>query len=464
MRAAALMKKYSHLLPNDADLKNMLAKIGCKTVDELFVDVPEEVLEKQPLDIPGPLTQMEVERSIGRKLSVDKAAQDNPPFLGGGIWPHYVPPAVKHILSRSEFYTSYTPYQPEISQGMLQALFEYQSMICDLTGMDAANASMYDWPNSAAEACRMAVRYTGKRKVLVAKNSGYDRRTVIQTYLVPAGIEIQEVRFDDQNGLIDEADLERKVGDDVAAFYLEQPNFFGGIESGVRRIGELLHEKRSLLIVGVEPTSLGILSAPGDYGADIVVGEGQPLGIPMSYGGPSLGIFAAKGELGFIRQMPGRIIGMTSEKKGSGHGFVMVLQTREQHIRRERATSNICTNQSLMAVAAAAYLALLGREGLRKLAKTVTSNSHYVAKRISETGKYTAPAFDAEFYSDFTVRNLSHKPGTEIYRNLAERNMFGAVPLSWYYDGFDELTLFGVTEAHTKEDVDRLVDVMLEVA
>src|SRR5579885_3544785 len=217
MRAAALMKKYSHLLPNDADLKNMLAKIGCKTVDELFVDVPEEVLKKQPLDIPGPLTQMEVERSIGRKLSVDKAAQDNPPFLGGGIWPHYVPPAVKHILSRSEFYTSYTPYQPEISQGMLQALFEYQSQICELTGMEVANSSMYDWGTALGEAGRMAFRVTRKRKIVVSRGASPERIAILRTYCYPASIDVKEVDFDPKIGNTDYSSVRSVLDHDSAA-------------------------------------------------------------------------------------------------------------------------------------------------------------------------------------------------------------------------------------------------------
>src|SRR5579885_3360055 len=351
------MKKYSHLLPNDRYVSQMLSSMGLNSIEDLFTDIPVETRLKKRLEIPGPMGQMEVERKIEDALYADRVHPSSPCFLGGGIWPHYIPAAVNHIISRSEFYTSYTPYQPEISQGVLQALFEYQSLVCELGSMDAANASMYDWPTAAAEAARMAMRITKKKTLAVSS---------------AAGGKVVEVPYNGKSGETELAEAERILAEkDVAAIYLEQPNFFGVIESKVREIGELAKRKGALFIVGVEPTSLGILEAPGNYGADIMVGEGQPLGISMSYGGPSLGIFAVKGDINMIRQMPGRIIGMTDEKNGKGKGFVMVLQTREQHIRREKATSNICTNQALMAIAAAAYISLLGREGFVRLSKAI---------------------------------------------------------------------------------------------
>lgn len=459
------MKKYSHLLPNDGELGRILSFMGLKSVDDLFVDVPEETKLKRKLNIPGPFSQLEVERDIEDALSADEVHPDAPCFLGGGIWPHYVPAAVRLIVSRSEFYTSYTPYQPEISQGVLQSLFEYQSMICDLGEMDAANASMYDWPTAAAEAARMAMRVTKKRRIIVASSAGFERKEVIKTYVEPAGGSVAEVPFIQKTGEVDMHELKKQfIAGDVAAIYVEQPNFFGVIETGVREMAEIAKKNGSLFVVGVEPTSLGILEPPGSYGADIMVGEGQPLGIPMNYGGPSLGIFAAKGELGFLRQMPGRIIGMTNEKNGSRNGFVMVLQTREQHIRREKATSNICTNQALMAIAAAAYMSLLGKDGFVRLAKTIASNSHYVAKRIQETGKYESPYLESEFYCDFTIRRKDGgKAGQKLYEELARKKVNAALPLEWFYQNMKDVSLISVTEAHLKRDVDRLVSALKEV-
>lgn len=446
-------------------MANMLSSLGLKSVDELFKDIPEEALFKGKLMIDQAKGQLEVERKIKDALSIDRVHPAYPCFLGGGIWLHYVPAAVSHIISRSEFYTSYTPYQPEVSQGVLQALFEYQSLICELGKMDAANASMYDWPTAAAEAARMAMRVTKKRKIIASSAAGFERRKVIQTYIEPAGGKLIEVPFEAKSGETDILALERAAAEkDAAAIYIEQPNFFGVIETRIREFSDIAKRSGAMFIVGVEPTSLGILEPPGNYGADIMVGEGQPLGITMSYGGPSLGIFAVKGELNIIRQMPGRIIGMTEEKKGGGRGFVMVLQTREQHIRREKATSNICTNQALMAIAAASYLALLGREGLIRLAKTIVSNSHYVSRRIAETGKYISPFFESEFYSDFTfARKGEGAKGEQLFEELAKRGVHAALPLEWFYNELKEVNMISVTEAHNRRDVEILLKALDEV-
>ncbi|MDG6928773.1 MAG: aminomethyl-transferring glycine dehydrogenase subunit GcvPA [Nitrososphaerota archaeon] len=457
------MKSYSHLLPNEASLQDMLKEIGISSLDDLYSDIPAEYVLKAPVDVPGPLTQMEVERHMAQKLASVSSHPESPCFLGGGVWPHYIPAAVGLIASRSEFYTAYTPYQPEISQGVLQALFEYQSMVCDLTGTDAANASMYDWPTAAAEAARMAVRVSRRKDVLVASSAGFERRKVMETYLSAIGSRVRQVPFDGRTGLTDVAEMERLMSEDVAAVYVEQPNFFGAVETSVREMADMVHSKGSLFIVGVEPTSLGLLRPPGEYGADLVVGEGQPLGIPMNYGGPSLGIFAARGDLAFIRQMPGRIIGQTTEKGTDRKGYVMVLQSREQHIRREKATSNICTNQALMAVMAAAYLALLGPDGLRRLSRTITSNAHHVAKRIGEGGRYAAPFFDSEFYCDFTFSARGRvAKGSEIHSALASRGVHGALPMGWFYPELEDVALMSVTEAHVASDVDRLLSALAE--
>lgn len=457
------MKPYSHLLPNsdETDREKMLKALDVKGIDDLYSDVPAEAFAKRPIEMPGPYTEMEIERIIDQKLSGDRTMPETPCFLGGGAWPHYVPPAVQLIMSRSEFYTSYTPYQPEASQGMLQALFEYQSLICDLTKMDAANASMYDWATAAAEAALMAIRVTGRKTIVVSRASGYDRRNAVRTYVEAAGGKVSEVDFNSGTGVTDIAALGAQASDDVAAFYVEQPNFLGCIEESVFEMAELAHRKKALFIVGAEPTSLGLLKAPGEYGADIVVGEGQPLGIALSYGGPLLGIFAARGDLTFIRQMPGRIVGETTEKEGGRRGYVLVLQSREQHIRRERATSNICTNQALMAVAAAAYLSLLGGDGLKALSRTIASNAHYVAKRIAELKDFSVPAFESKFYNEFAFTLDSAKlTGPELFQKLSAQGVLAALPLKWFYPELTRPALISTTEIHMKPDVDRLVEAL----
>jgi glycine dehydrogenase subunit 1 len=441
----------------------MLKALGVKGVDELFADVPPEAFAKGPFDMPGPFTEMEVERMVEEKLSRDATSPPSACFLGGGAWPHYIPPAVQVISSRSEFYTSYTPYQPEASQGMLQALFEYQSLICDLTKMDAANASMYDWATAAAEATLMAIRVTGKKGIVVSRASGYDRRSAIRTYVEAAGGHVEEAGFDPRTGLTDLSSMQVS-SDDTAGVYVEQPNFLGCVEERLREMVDLAHRKKALFIVGAEPTSLGLLKAPGEYGADIAVGEGQPLGLSLSYGGPLLGIFAAKGDLSFIRQMPGRIVGETTEKDGGRRGYVLVLQSREQHIRRERATSNICTNQALMAVAAAAYLSLLGGDGLKALSRTMYSNAHYAAKRVAELKSYTAPIFESKFYSEFAIAHVSPDlTGTDLFRRVGAQGVLAALPLRWFYPEMSREALISVTEAHMKPDVDRLVGALGKV-
>jgi len=455
------MKPYSHLLPNsdEPDRERMLKAVGVGTIDELFRDVPAEALVKAPIELPGPYTEMEIERLVEEKLAKDGAFPLSRCFLGGGTWPHYVPPAVQLITSRSEFYTSYTPYQPETSQGMLQALFEYQSLICDLTKMDAANASMYDWATAAAEAALMAIRVTGKKAVVVSRAAGHDRRNAIRTYVEAAGGQVREAPFDLRTGTTDLSSLGSLLADDTAALYVEQPDFLGCIEEGIEEMAEMAHRKKALFVVGVEPTSLGLLKAPGDYGVDIAVGEGQPLGIPMSFGGPLLGIFAAKGDLGFIRQMPGRIVGETTEKGSERRGYVLVLQSREQHIRRERATSNICTNQALMAVAASAYLSLLGGDGLKALSRTIYSNAHYAARRVAEVKEFSVPVFDSKFYNEFAIQHAS--PGvtsSQLFQKLSEVGILGSLPLRWFYPELTRPGLISVTEVHMKEDVDRLVE------
>jgi len=358
-------------IPNSlSEIKQeMMREIGIKNLDELYADIPEKYRLKKPLNLPEALSEFEVKEHVEALLSENKTLNDMPMFLGAGCWPHYVPAVVKEIVQRSELATSYTPYQPEISQGILQALFEYQSMICELTGMEVANCSMYDWASALGEATRMAARLTRRNQILVPKIIHPERAATLQAYVETAGIKIKEIAFNNETGQISLEDLKSKISNETAAVYIENPSYLGFIETQVNEISKETHAYDALFIAGVDPTSLGILKPPSNYGVDIVVGEAQPFGNPMNFGGPLLGIFACRDDLKLIRQMPGRIIGMTTTLDGNRQGFCMALQTREQHIRREKATSNICSNEALCAVASAVYMALLGPEVYMNSAK-----------------------------------------------------------------------------------------------
>jgi glycine dehydrogenase subunit 1 len=364
---------------------------------------------------------------------------------------------VESITSRQEFYTAYTPYQAEVSQGMLQSLFEYQSLMCDLLGMESCNGSLYDWASAAGEAVRMAARVTGRTKALIAGNVGPQRLAVIRTYTEPMGLRLQTVAFDRSNGTLDLDDLRRKLSDEVACAYVENPNYFGVLEEGVGEIVEAVHAQGGLAVVGVDPVSLSLVRPPGSYGADVVVGEGQPLGIAMNYGGPHLGIFAVK-DVKLARSMPGRLIGITSTVADPNRkAFAMVLQAREQHIRREAATSNVCTNQSLMALAAASYLALLGKDGFRKLGEAVISNSHYAAKRLSRVKGVTSPHFAGAFFKEFVV-SYKRAKSDGVYRRLAKKGVLAGYPLDRAFELGAEAGLYCVTEVHDHNDIETLAD------
>ncbi len=450
-------------IPNSvAEIKEkMMEEMGIKSIDELYADIPAEVRLERELEIPGPYPEQEVKRRIEGLLRRNQRFRC-PPFLGGGVWPHYVPVVVDEIVSRAEFLTSYTPYQPEITQGMLQTLFEYQSLICELTGMEVANSSMYDWATALGEAARMAERLTRRSMILVPYLTSPSRLAVLRAYTEPVDMKVVQVDYDEATGLLDLEDLKEKINSETAAVYIENPSYLGFVEEEMEAIAEVAHDAGSLFIVGVDPISLGLLRPPGDYGADIVIGEGQPLGNHMNYGGPLLGIFACRGEPKMIRQMPGRIIGMTTTVDGSKRGFVMTLQTREQHIRRERATSNICTNQALCAVAAAVYLSLLGPNGLRELAELITSRAHYAMRRIGELPGVKAPIFSSYHFKEFTV-SFEDKTVGEVHRELLSRGIHGGKSLVEEFPELGETALYCVTELHTKEDIDLLVSALEEV-
>lgn len=442
--------------------------IGIRNVEELFNDIPTQIKiskenwEKLEIGLGRPISEVEVKKIIEKKLSKNTKLR-TPPFLGGGVYVHYVPPLVKHIVSRGEFLTAYTPYQAEISQGIMQALFEYQSLMAELLEMDIVNASMYDWGSAAAEAILMALRVNkGKRKIILPSNMNPYHRKVVETYIAPHGAKILTVPYDQEKGTLDDETLKKLIDEDTAAVYLQYPNFFGIIEADARAIGDIAHEKKALFITGVYPIALGLLKSPGELEADIAVGEGQPLGLGLNYGGPYLGIFATRFDMNLVRQMPGRIIGLTEDKEGS-RAFAMILQTREQHIRRERATSNICTNEALVAISVAIYLSMLGKSGIVKLAEVNYYRAHYAWRRMKDIG-LNVDVFKEDFFNEFPVSfNELKIPYSTIHEKLLERGIHGGLYIGNHYPELGETALYAFTELHFKEDIDLLVENIAEV-
>jgi len=437
-------------LPNLPKKKEMLKYIG-KDMNDLYDRVKEFIVD---IDLPEPLSEMEVLRKLDGILEKNKELRL---FCGGGVYKSYVPAVVDEIVSRSEFYTSYTPYQPEISQGLLQSLFEYQSMIAELLGMEVANSSMYDWGTSIAEAMLMASRVTRRRRVLLPENISPERRAVVETY-ISGKLKIDEYSYSRETGQANIEEISEKIGEDVAALYVENPTFLGPIEERVEEIGEIVHKAGALYVVGVDLLSLGLLRSPGDYGADIAVGEGQPLGNHMNFGGPLLGVFACRGDMKLIRNMPGRLIGMTESKSGV-RGFVMTLQTREQHIRRERATSNICSNEALCALATAVYLSLIGPKGLKRIGERILSNSIYLRRKINRELGLDSPIFNSKHFRDFTVKYPVEV--SKINELLLERGIQGGIDLEAI--GLNRVSLLSVSETHNKEDLDFFLSSLREV-
>ncbi|MFH1787094.1 MAG: aminomethyl-transferring glycine dehydrogenase subunit GcvPA [archaeon] len=433
-------------IPNLSRKDELLKEAGLKRED-LFGDVPKDC-RTAGLNLPEPLPELEVRRKVIGILSKNKVPRAS--FLGGGVRNHFVPEHVRHLAGRSEFYTAYTPYQPEISQGMLQTLFEYQSMVAELTGLEAVNSSMYDFSTALAEAALMAKRATSRSEFLVPKLMSPKRKAVLRTYVQGAGMSLIEIEAQ-KNGQLDLEDLKKKVSDRTAGVYVENPAYLGYFEEGVEEVSDIIHKAGGLFVVGADLISLGIAKAPGDYGADIVIGEGQLLGNPPSYGGPYVGAFAVRADQGLVRKMPGRIIGMT-EDADKNRGFVMTLQTREQHIRRESATSNICSNEALCAVTAAIYLATLGRNGLREVAEACAKNANYVMREIGKLDGFEAPVYDSKHFCEFTVKCPKDVDG--INRKLMENGIHGGSKVEFLKD----TALYAVTEAHTKKDVDELLE------
>jgi len=443
---------YRYIPNTREDQEKMLSAIGAGSVAELFSDIPEDIRLDRDLDLPDAMHEQELVSHMKAIASENVNTADHPCFLGAGVYDHFIPSVVGHVISRSEFYTSYTPYQPEISQGTLQAIFEYQTMICRLTGMDVSNASMYDGAPAVAEAALMAVRSTGREKVLVSRGVHPQYREVLRTYAVHAGIGIAEVGLSggmtDLDGLRDA--LSGEAG--VAAVILQSPNFFGVIED-MEAATALAHEYGALTVACVDPVSLAILQPPGEYGADIAAGEGQPLGNPLNYGGPHFGFLAAKQKL--VRKMPGRIVGQTADSEGR-RGFVLTLQAREQHIRREKAVSNICSNQALNALAATVYLSVMGKQGLKQVAELCLSKSHYAYSKLLATGRFEKGC-DAPFFREFAVRSVD-EPVETINRRLRDRGMIGGLALERYYPEMKNCWLVAVTEKRTRQEIDAFVE------
>ncbi len=439
--------------------QEMMREIGVESIDSLYADIPDKYRLRKPLNLPHALSEFEVKKHVEHLLLKNQTCNELPMFLGAGCWPHYVPAVVREIVQRSELLTSYTPYQPEISQGMLQALFEYQSMICELTGMDVANCSMYDWASALGEAARMAARLRNRNEILVPKIIHPERLATLKSYVDPIGMSIGSVSFEKENGQVSLADLQHKISDKTAAVYVENPSYLGFIETQVEEISQTTHKHGALFIVGVDPTSLGILKPPGEYGADVAIGEAQPLGNPMNFGGPLLGIMACRDDMSLIRQMPGRIIGLTTTQDERQRGFCMALQTREQHIRREKATSNICSNEALCAVSSAVYMALLGPKGLRELGETIMYKTNYAMRSLSKIGGISTPVFKSahfkEFTADFSNTGLSVD---EVNEQLLQDRIHGGKDISKEFPELRDTALFCVTELHSKQEIDHLAE------
>jgi len=459
MESGLFMKNKSEGSAKDIQ-KEMETFLGIKDIDELYQDIPSSVLFKRPLEIPGPMSERDLSTYIDKILSMNQKVIS---FLGGGTQNHYIPALVKEVITKPELQNSYTPYQPEVAQGMLQGIFEYQSLISELTGLDVTNASMYDWSTAIAEALLMSVRLLkNRKKVLITSSIHPDRLSVVKNYLDGPNIDYEFVKIDNSTGEIDLADLKIKLNEEVAAFYFENPNCFGVIERNAEKICDLVHTIEAKAIVGVDPISLGILKPPGKYGADIVVGEGQGLGIPISFGGPHVGFFSINYDLKTIRQMPGRLVGMTKTKDGKQRAFVLTLSTREQHIRREKATSNICTNQSILAFGAGVYMSLLGPEGLKETAEYCLTTANYLSQKINELKHFESPIFSGSHYNEFTVRVKKGKIAV-VQKMLIERGIVAGFSTVNCHPEFGETAIFCTTEMHTIDDLNKLLTSLEEI-
>ena len=446
-----------HYVPSTPETeREILDVLGIQRFEDLLGNIPASIMQKCNINLPEPLSEPELVKHMRTLAGKIKHSGENVSFLGGGAYDHFVPAVVDFLISRSEFYTAYTPYQPEVSQGTLQSIYEYQSMLCHLLDMEVANASMYDGATALAEAAIMAAGITGRKRILVSPLIHPAALDVLRTYVGNREIEIVMLPVSD--GLTDFKGLEDHLQTGIGALLVQSPNFFGNIEK-LAGVAELTRQQKALLILSVDPVSAALLKTPGELGADIAVAEGQPLGIHQSFGGPYLGIFTARNDL--IRKMPGRIVGETEDIDGK-RGYVLVLQTREQHIRREKATSNICSNQGLMALAATIYMALLGKTGMRQVANLCLNNSHYLAQKIVALPGFDLAFGETPFFKEFVVRTPV-APGRIIAEAL-ESGIFAGIDLGSYRPEWKNLLLIAVTEKRSRQEMDDFVKFLSKYA
>src|SRR5579864_1233984 len=434
-----------YLPKSPADRAHMMREIGIQSIDDLFAPIPAEYRLKRDLKVPRQMAESEIIDYF--RGCAEANAAGFAVFLGAGAYHHYHTVVIDSLISRGEFLTAYTPYQPEISQGTLQAIFEFQTMICELTGMEVANASMYDGSTGAAEAVMMACRLTGRRSAVLARSVHPEYRQVIQTYSQHQGLPLAEVGYL-QNGRVDMAGLEKKITDETACLLIQSPNFFGTIED-VAAVADLVHKKGALLAVSIaEALSLGIVKPPAE--ADIISMESQSFGVPLGFGGPYAGVLATKEK--FVRQIPGRLVGETKDRNGK-RGFVLTLSTREQHIRREKATSNICTNQALIATMATIYMTVYGREGLKELAQQNLAKATYARNEFAKKGKILFEG--APRFNEFVVQTKDDPHA--INKRLLAKKTIGGFPLNWHYPELGNASLWCCTELNSKEQIDAAV-------
>lgn len=441
------MNRYIPL--TEEDRRVMLETIGVPSLESLFADIPDHLRLRGPTGLAPALDEMTLRRTMRTLSSQNADTRQFACFLGAGCYDHEIPAVVAHLTGRQEFYTAYTPYQPEISQGLLQAIFEYQTMICELTGMEAANASMYDGATAAAEAILLACQATRRRRVLVSDGLHPHTLAVLRTYEQTGQYDLEILSL--SGGQTDADDLQKELDSQVAAVLIQNPNFYGILEE-MPFLTKQAHQSGAYLIAVVNPISLALLEAPGRYGADLVVGDGQVLGNAMNFGGPSLGFFAAGKK--DLRRLPGRLIGQTQDRQGR-RGFVMTMQTREQHIRRDRATSNICSNQALNALAAAIYMTTVGTDGLQEIARQSVSKAHYLHDRLIATGRFSE-WFDRPFFSEFAVR-CDESP-VELNQRLLDHQIIGGLALGDLLPEMDNAWLLAATEKCSRADLDHLVE------
>lgn len=450
-----MMLKHRYLPLTEQDRKEMLAVIGVDSMDALFKDIPDDLLFQGALPVSPQLDEYALTRHMSTLAAQNADTDRYVSFLGAGIYDHHIPSVIGHVISRSEFYTAYTPYQPEISQGELQAIFEFQSYICELTGLKVANASMYDGATAIAEAGSLAASATRRKQLVVSRTVHPEARQVLETYAHGLNLDIVEVGWSE--GVTDTEALAAAVTKDTAAVLVQNPNFFGAIED-IEGMAKLIHEHGGLMIVSSNPLSLGLLEAPGKLGADIVVGDAQPLGISPSFGGPTCGFFAVSEA--YMRRIPGRIVGQTVDRNGK-RGFVLTLQAREQHIRREKATSNICSNQALLALTASVYMSVMGKQGMAEVAELNLQKCHYAKERLASIPGVRL-AFDTPVFNEFVIRLPEGTDMKKLQTRLLEAGFIGGYELGRSYSELSAHMLVAVTEKRTKAEIDQFASLLEE--